>query len=144
MDASFAVSIVAVLVAGGSLVVAVRAERRATRAESSSRRADLVVEPAGSSGDGSGRRFALRVRNVGSAVARGVRVWLEDEAGRVVSTVAGETTSTLARDDEPVTLVLTVPEARLPPPPVTFAVLASWSDPAGHHEGVATGVTVST
>lgn len=144
MDASMVVSILAILVAAGSLALAARADRRASRAEARGLRADLIVEPTGSSSDPKGRRLLLSVRNVGSGVARGVRVWLEDEAGRVVSTVAGDAALTLAPDDDAVALGVTVFEATLPPPPIVFPVMISWSDGAGHHERHDTGVTAST
>jgi hypothetical protein len=138
------VSIVAVLIATCSLALAWSADRRARRAEARGLRADLVVEQTGSSSEMRGRRFDLEVRNVGSGVARGVRVWLENEAGRVVSTVAGDAALTLAPDEDPVALGVTVSEDTLAPPPVVFGVLISWSDGEGHHERHDTGVTAST
>ena len=143
MDASLVVSMAAVLVAGGSLVVAVRADRRAARAEAHAGRAAIAVEPVSSHADAAGRRFELRVRNVGVSVARTVRVWLENEAGRTVSTVAGGDALTLAPGDE-ATLSVTVSDAALPPPPVAFPVLVSWTDAAGSHDRHAAGVSAST
>lgn len=144
MDGSLVLSVVAVLIAGSSLALAWSADRRARRAEARGLRADLIVESTGWSSDPKGRKSVLRVRNVGSGVARGVRVWLENEAGRVVSTVAGDATLTIAPDDDPVVLGVTVSEATLPPPPIVFPVLISWSDEGGRHERHDTGVTVST
>jgi hypothetical protein len=144
MDGSILVSIVAVFIAAGSLVIAIRADRRAGRAESRGLHADLVVEQTGSTSDPKGRRVVLRVRNVGLGVARGVHVWLEDEAGHVVSSVAGGESLTLAPDQDGVPLSVTVSEAALPPPPVAFPVLVSWSDGAGEHEREHAGVTATT
>ncbi len=145
MDESIAVSTVAVLIATGSLVLAIRADRRSGRAESRGLHALLAVEPRDSGGDPSGgRRFDLDVRNVGLGVARGVRVWLEDEAGRAVSSVAGGDASTVAPGDAPVRLLVHVSETALPPPPVSFSVWISWSDGAGRHEREPAGVTVTT
>jgi hypothetical protein len=144
MEGSLVVSIVAVLIAVSSLALALRADRRAGRAEARSLRAHLVVEPRGSGSTPSGRRFDLRVRNVGSGVARSVRVWLEDESGRVVSGPTDREPLTLAPSDDPVDVSLTVSEAALPPPPVSFSVWIAWSDGAGAHERVPAGATVST
>jgi hypothetical protein len=144
VDGSLIVSIVAVLIAVGSLALAVRADRRAGRAEARGLRAQVVVEPRGSVGEPSTRRFDLRVRNVGAGVAHGVRIWLEDEAGRLVSSRAGGEAFTLAPGDDPVEVLLSVAEAALPPPPVSFSVWTSWSDAAGHHERESAGVSVST
>jgi hypothetical protein len=148
VDTSVVVSIVAVLVAAGSLVVALRADRRAGRAEARGFRAQLVVEPSGSGGAPTGepgvRRFDVTVRNVGLGVARGVRVWLEDESGRAVSSRSAGNAVTIAPGEEPVRLSLTVAEASLPPPPVSFSVWIAWSDEAGRHEREHAGVTVST
>lgn len=84
------------------------------------------------------------MRNVGSGVARGVRVWLEDEAGRVVSSVAGGEALTIVPGDDAVGVSVLVSEAALPPPPASFAVLVSWSDAAGEHDREDAGVAAST
>lgn len=144
MDGSLAVAIAAVLISAGSLAVAVRADRRAARAEARGLRAVLSVEPSPASDDASGRRFDLRLRNVGDGVARQVRVWLEDESGRVVSTVAGGDALTLVPGDDPVAVWVTVRESALPPPPVSFPVLVSFADAAGTHPREDTGVMAST
>jgi hypothetical protein len=144
MEDSLAVSFLAILIAAGSLALAFRADRRAGRAEARGLRAHVVIEPHGSSGGPSGRRFDLRVRNVGSDVARDVSIWLEDESGRIVSTPAVASTLTLAPGEDPVDIALTVPDAALPPPPVSFSVWMSWSDSAGHHGHSASGASVST
>ena len=144
IDGSLIVAILALLVASGSVALALRADRRASRAESQASRAHLVVEAPGSSGTAAGLLFALRVRNVGSAVARDVSVWLEDEAGRVVSTPAGGTITALSPAQDPVRLELTVSDAALPPPPVSFGVRMSWTDVAGRHERIPSGTAVST
>lgn len=143
MEASLVVSIAAVVVAAGSLAVAIRADRRAGRAESRGLRARMAVEPLGSAGDATGRRFDVRVRTVGPGVARDVRVWLTDESGEAVSSRMPADALTLAPDDEPVRLSLTLAEASLPPPPVSYPVWVAWSDEAGDHEEPA-GVAVST
>jgi hypothetical protein len=143
VDTSLVVSIVAVLIAGGSLALALRADRRATRAESRAGRAQIAIEPVRAHVEAAGRRFELRIRNVGAGVARTVRVWLENEAGRAVSSVAGGEDLTLAPGDETI-LSVTVSEAALPPPPVTFPVLVSWDDPAGSHDRQHTGASAST
>jgi hypothetical protein len=143
VDVGLVVSIVAVVVAAGSFVVALRAERRATRAESRAGRARIAVEPGLSHVEPAGRRFELRVRNVGAGVAWTVRVWLENEAGRVISSVAGGGALTLASGEETAVSV-TVSEATLPPPPIAFPVLVSWTDAAGSHDRHDAGVSAST
>jgi hypothetical protein len=143
VDASLVVSVVAIAIAAGSFALAARADRRASRAESAAARARLAVEPLRSQAGGSGRRFELRVRNVGAAIATAVRVWLEDEAGRPISTVAGGDALVLAPGDETVVSVV-VSDAALPPPPVAFPVVLSWIDAAGAHDRHDTGVTAST
>ena len=137
-------SILALLVASGSVALALRADRRASQAEAHGRRAHLIVESPGASSGVAGLLFDLRVRNVGSAVARDVTVWLEDESGRVASAPAGGTIAALSPAQDPVRLELTVSDAALPPPPVSFGVRMSWTDLAGRHERVASGITVST
>jgi hypothetical protein len=144
VDRSLVVSIAALVIAGGSLAIAIRADRRAGRAEARGLRAEVVVEPSASSSDPKGRRFPLGVRNVGSGVARNVHVWLEDEAGRIVSSIAGGEGLTLVPNDDPVVLGVVVSDASLPPPPVTYSVFISWSDGAGEHERVDARVSVST
>ena len=146
MDTSLVVSVVAIGIAAGSLALALRADRRASRAEAGGLRAHIVVEPRASGRAPAGRRFDLSARNVGSDVARDVSIWLEDESGRIVATTADGSGSalTLAPGEDPVGVVLTVPDAALPPPPVSFSVWMSWSDRAGHHARSAAGVSVST
>jgi hypothetical protein len=143
VDASLVVSVVAVLVAAGSLALAMRADQRASRAESAAFRARIVVEPLVSQPGGTGRCFELRVRNVGAGLASRVRVWLEDEAGRPVSTVAGGDALILAPGDETVVSVI-VSDAALPPPPVDFPVVVAWVDAVGKHDRHDAGVTAST
>jgi len=138
------VSILALLVASGSVALALRADRRASRAESHGRRAHLVVESRSSTRTVAGFLFDLRVRNVGSAVASDVAVWLEDESGRVVSAPAEGTIAALSPMQDPVMLELTVSDAALPPPPVSFGIRVSWTDLAGRHERIPSGTTVST
>jgi hypothetical protein len=144
MDGSLIVAILALGIALGSLALALRADRRASRAEGRGQRAELIVEQTGTSSDAKGRRFVLQVRNVGAGVARGVSVWLEDEAGHTVSTVAGDGTLTLSPGDEAVTLTVTVSEDSLPPPPVAFPLLVAWTDGEGHHDRHDSGATAST
>ena len=151
MDTSLVVSVVAIGIAAGSLALALRADRRASRAEAGGLRAHIVVEPRASGRAPAGRRFDLSARNVGSDVARDVSIWLEDESGRIVATtttagggVGGGGALTLAPGEDQVAVVLTVPDAALPPPPVSFSVWMSWSDRAGHHARSAAGVSVST
>ena len=144
IDGSLIVAILALLVASGSVALALRADRRASRAESQASRAHLVVEAPSSSGTAAGLLFALRVRNVGSAVARDVSVWLEDESGRVVSAPASGTIAAISPAQDPVRLELTVSDAALPPPPVSFGVRMSWTDVAGRHERIPSGTAVST
>ena len=144
MDGSLLVSIVAVAIAAVSLTLAIRADRRAGRAEARGNRARVVVEPHGSVASASGRRFDLGVRNVGLGVASRVRVWLEDESGRAVGHASTTEALTLAPGDEFVALAVTVPESALPPPPVAFSVWIAWTDGAGTHDRQPAGMTVST
>lgn len=144
MDGSLIVSIVALGIALGSLALALRADRRASRAESHGLQALVVVDAGSSSGSPSGRRFDFRVRNVGREVARDVDIWLEDESGRVVADSDGGSRPTLAPGESPVEISLTVPDRSLPPPPVTFSVWISWTDRTGHHDRAPAGIDVST
>jgi hypothetical protein len=87
--AAFVLSVLAILIAGGSLWYTRRADERATRAEQAGRRARLVVASKGgsyTSGQLAPRQWTFGVRNVGQAAARRVRLWLTDSAQEKVST----------------------------------------------------------
>jgi hypothetical protein len=143
VDASVVVSIVAVLVSAVSLMLALRADRRAARAEGRRLAARPVVSLQATSPDVAGRRFDFELRNAGLGLAERVRVSLVNESGDVVATMPRAGT-TLVPGDEPVGVSLVVSESGLPPPPVQFAVWISWSDGVGHHERRPAGLTVST
>jgi DNA-binding transcriptional LysR family regulator len=143
VDASLVVAIVAVLISAVSLMLAIRADRRSSRAEGRRLAARPVVSLLGTSPDAAGRRFDLELRNAGQGLAERVRVSLVNESGDVVATMARAGT-TLVPGDEAVTVSLIVPESGLPPPPVPFAVWIAWSDGAGDHERRPAGLTVST
>lgn len=144
MDAGLVLSIVAVLISTLSFVLAVRADRRAGRAETRGLGARPVVELHESENDSSGRRFELGLRNVGLGVAHGVRVFLVNESGDVVAASSREHALTLAPDEAPAPISLTIPEASLPPPPVAFSVWISWSDELGEHDRRPAGLSVFT
>ena len=137
------VSIAAVLISAVSLTLALRADRRASRAEGLRLAARPVVSLLGTSPDAKGRRFDLELRNAGKGLAERVRVSLVNESGDVVATMPRAGT-TLLPGEEPVEISLVVPESGLPPPPVPFAVWIAWSDGAGDHERRPAGLTVST
>ena len=143
MEASLVVSVVAVLISAISLTLALRADRRASRAEGRRLAARPVVSLHGTSTDAAGRRFDLELRNGGHGLAERVRVSLVNESGDVVATMPRAGT-TLVPGDEPVNVSLVVPESGLPPPPVPFAVWIAWSDGTGEHERRPAGLTVST
>ncbi len=143
MEAALVVSIAAVVISAVSLAFAVRADRRASRAEGRRLRAQPVVELARTSVEAAGRRFDLHVRNAGHGLAKGVRVSLVNESGDTVATMPRAGT-TLVPGDEPIAVTLVVSETGLPPPPVPFAVWIAWSDATGDHERRPTGLTVST
>ena len=136
-------SIVAVLIAAVSLTLALRADRRASRAEGRGLAARPVVSLRETSVDTAGRRFDFELRNAGQGLAERVRVSLVNESGDVVATMPRAGT-TLVPGDEPVSMSLVVPESGLPPPPVPFAVWIAWSDGFGEHERRPAGLTVST
>jgi hypothetical protein len=144
VDAGLAVSIVAVLISALSFALAMRADRRAGRAERRGLGARPVVELVASAPDASGRRFDLGVRNVGSGVARAVRIWLVDEAGEIVASSSREGAPTLAPGEEPVRISLSIPEASLPPPPVAYSVWIAWADDLGEHDRRPSGLSVFT
>jgi hypothetical protein len=143
VDASLVVSIAAVLIAAVSLALALRADRRASRAEGRGLAARPVVSLRETSVDTAGRRFDFELRNAGQGLAERVRVSLVNESGDVVATMPRAGT-TLVPGDEPVGISLVVPESGLPPPPVSFAVWIAWSDGVGDHERRPAGLTVST
>ena len=136
-------SIAAVLISALSLTLALRADRRASRAEGRRLAARPVVALRRTSTDAAGRRFDLELRNAGQGLAERVRVSLVNESGDVVATMPRAGT-TLVPGDEPVSVSLVVPESGLPPPPVPFAVWIAWSDATGEHERRPAGLTVST
>jgi hypothetical protein len=143
VEASLVVAIVAVLISAVSLALALRADRRASRAEGRRLAARPVVSLLGTTSDAAGRRFDLELRNAGQGLAERVRVSLVNESGDVVATMPRAGT-TLVPDGDPVTISLVVPESGLPPPPVPFAVWIAWSDGVGEHERRPAGLTVST
>jgi hypothetical protein len=144
VDTGLVVSIVAVLISAFSFALAVRADRRAGRAEARGLGAQPVVELQQSAPDASGRRFDLDLRNVGLGVAQGVRVFLVNESGEIVAASSREHAPTLGRDDDPLRVSLTIADAALPPPPVAFSVWIAWSDELGEHERHPTGLSVFT
>ena len=129
-------SIVAVAIAAVSLALAVRADRRAGRAEGRrpprpARRRARSARPSTSRG----ARFDLGVRNVGLGVATRVRVWLEDESGRTsprrVSRAGTHARSRRRARGDRGRSSRTPRFLRLPSP---FAVWIAWSDGAGDHD----------
>jgi hypothetical protein len=143
VDTSLVVSMVAVLISAVSLTLALRADRRASRAEGRRLAARPVVSLQGTSADVAGRRFDFELQNAGHGLAERVRVSLVNESGDVVATMPRAGT-TLVAGGEPESVSLVVPESGLPPPPVPFAVWISWSDGVGEHERRPAGLTVST
>jgi len=143
VEPSLVVSIVAALISAVSLTLAIRADRRAARAESLRLAARPVVSLLGTTPDPNGRRFDLELRNAGQGLAERVRVSLLNESGDVVATMPRAGT-TLLPGEEPVRISLVVPESGLPPPPVPFAVWIAWSDGTGEHARRPAGLTVST
>jgi hypothetical protein len=143
VDASLVVAIAALLISAVSLTLALRADRRASRAEGRGLAARPVVSLRERSVDTAGRRFEFELRNAGQGLAERVRVSLVNESGDVVATMPRAGT-TLVPGDEPASISLVVPESGLPPPPVPFAVWIAWSDGVGDHERRPAGLTVST
>ena len=79
--AAFVVSVVAILIAGGSLWYTRRAHQRAERAERREVEARLEVTALGSS-PGTGRTlYDFKILNASKAPAHQVRIWLVDEMG---------------------------------------------------------------
>ena len=142
--AAFAVSIVAVIIAGIALW---RTEHRATRAErrdeqrmkrkeeaaAAARRANPVLVPDFVSGGPTAEQVhhCYVLRNLGPAVITEVTIWIEDDDGHRVSTPSGDASDSvpLTRDDPPVQISVDVPQ----PIPDRQTLFIEWVDADGRH-----------
>jgi hypothetical protein len=140
--AALTISLVAVLVALGSLVLAVRADRRHGRAEvreeraeeraeaeaAARRQASPVVVPGAVDGGPTAEtvRHRFHVRNAGRASLHDLRLWIEDGAGNVVSE-RGEAPGVLAPGDPAVEVGVRVPQ----PLPDVQVLWVGWRDDDG-------------
>jgi hypothetical protein len=154
IDASSLFAIGGLLVAAGSALVSWLAFRRSDQAlklaEAADKRdderlkrersehaerqsADVIVTPAGFSGDSSGRHYGFTVRNVGNAIARSVKVWIVNAenvpvGGPAPSDPAGLTLR--EGEDAGAKLGVTVPNGSM----AGLSYRLSWTDGAGPHE----------
>lgn len=142
--AAFLVSLVAIGIAFGSLILAVRADRRAYRAEhrdelrlqreqadaAERRRGRPVVTPRGGSGGPTADRVRhdYMIRNGGNATITEVWLWIVDGEGNVVSTRAGGQLA-LAPGDPPAHMAVEVPQ----PLPDEQNLMVQWRDADGEH-----------
>jgi hypothetical protein len=142
--AAFVVSLVAIGIALGSLVLAARADRRAYRAEhrderrltreerehAERRRGKPVVVPRGGSGGPAANpvRHDYEVRNGGEATITALTLWIEDAEGNAVSTEAGGAI-VLAPGDPPAHMAVEVRQ----PLPDEQTLMVWWRDADGEH-----------
>jgi hypothetical protein len=133
--AALIASLIAVGISLGSLYFTRRADQRATRAESASRRARIIVEAKGGTGRGDQpppRDFHFDVRNLGAVPARGVQLWLTDRGG------ARKVSSYMASRDlvlvpfEPAERGRVEVQKKLEPDELD--VWIAWTDDEGRHE----------
>jgi hypothetical protein len=132
-DAAFWLSLVAIALAFGSLLFTWRADQRAARAESASRRARIVVESSGSSGSiGEGRTYTFKVRNLGAVHARGVQLWLTKRGGtqKVSSHMASGNLVLVPFEEAEKGSVVLVEDVRLD----QLDTWVAWTDDDGPHE----------
>jgi len=103
--AAFRLSLFTVAISFGSLVLTVRADVRASRAERASRQARIIVESSGGSGPADQllpHTFTFTVRNLGAVYARGVQLWLTNRGGtRKVSSYMASGDLVLVPFEEP-------------------------------------------
>jgi hypothetical protein len=127
---SVVVSLFALGFAFVSLILALRADRRASRAERGARRGRPVVVPNGGSG-GPGA-FSVShnyvVANGGNAVITELALWIVDRGGDVVSTRAGGPV-VLAPGGPPVHMTVEVSA----PLPEEQELMVQWRDADGQH-----------
>jgi hypothetical protein len=141
--AALVVSLVAVVIAFGSLMLAMRADRRAYRAEhrdelrlhreeeeAAERRRGrpVVVLRVGSGGPTADTvRHEYQVRNGGNAAISEACLWIEDGEGNVVSTRAGGRLALAPGESAFMTV-----EVRQPLPEEQ-ELMVQWRDPDGEH-----------
>lgn len=142
--AALVVSLVAIGIAFGSLILAVRADRRAYRAEhrdelrlqheqaeaEERRRGRPVVVPRGGSGGPTANpvRHDYEIRNGGNATITELWLWIVDGDGNVVSTRAGGPLA-LAPGDPPAHMAVEVRQ----PLPHEQELTVQWRDADGEH-----------
>ena len=95
------VSIVAICVAVVSLLLAIRADRRAARLETRGRQANPIVRSRGPSGSDREINYGFDVFNDGPATITRVDVWIADHEGNPISTGAGRDLVLEAGKSEP-------------------------------------------
>lgn len=133
--AAVIISIVAVLLSGGSLWYTHRADLRADRAErraeeqiADAKRANLTAEYQSVIGNDRRREYRIRVRNLGPAPAHRVATWLEADDGSLLGADSGRR-SLMQGDSE---------EFRPVVPPLKdyagrLALFVRWNDDEGWH-----------
>ena len=120
----------AILISVGSLLLAIRADRRSGRAERATTSAELILVPFGGSSDGANFRHEFTIRNIGQASAHLVQAWLVDERGETVSSVETEPGITIAKDEESRMLGVSTGKHEFP----SLVFVLSWRDGFGPHE----------
>lgn len=138
MGASLWLSLAAILIAVGSLVIAVRADRRAGRAErreeedfAARRRAQPIILPRGGSGGPTADpvRHEYLIRNGGAAPITELWLWIEDAEGRAVSSRSG---GRIVVGPGEATAIIAV-ELRQPLPDPPLRLMVEWRDRDGSH-----------
>jgi hypothetical protein len=122
------VSVVAICVAVVSLLLALRADRRAARLEKGGRQANPIVTSRGTSGSGQDLNYAFDVYNDGPATITRVELWIADHEGRVIST--GDTRDLVLRAGESIPLSVKIVNPEIP----SRVVWIRWRDLEGLHE----------
>jgi hypothetical protein len=123
------VSGISIAIALGSLVVSIRADRRAGRAEKAGQQANPIVTSAGASGPSGGEMdYHFTVFNDGPATITRVEIWIADHEGQPISTGDNRPSVLTAKESVILTVKLVNPERK------DRIVWVRWRDPTGEHE----------
>jgi hypothetical protein len=141
--AAIAIAICGLVISALSYRRAGRADRRDQErheialADAASRRRSEPILSALSTRNSSDGVIVARVsvRNRSAALARKIGVWLVDDDGRTVSSVAGGDTVTLAPADQPIGLSVDVDRSDVPESELNLLRWrVAWTDEEGKHE----------
>jgi hypothetical protein len=111
-----------------SLLLAIRADRRAARLEKRARQAKPIVKSRGPSGNAEDLNYSFDVYNDGPATITRVDVWIADHEGNPISTGAGRDLVLEAGKSEPLVVKMVNPESP------GRVVWLRWKDSEGEHE----------